>query len=1023
MPSVKALIQNDYNSDSSNVKAALLFGHVPVPYSGSTAWDGHVPQHQGAWASDTYYGVMGGSWTDSSVNIPSGPTYIENFNVPGDGKFDQSTIPADAVLAVGRVDLANLPSFSKSEQELLRQYLNKDHNFRHRVFTAQRRGLLHDDFGVFSGEAFASSGWCAFAPMFGASNINEVGGGATFSTLSSQSYLFTYGCGPGTVNTCQGVGQTSDFANNDPQTVFTMFFGSYFGDFDKSDNFLRAPLATPSYTLTSCWSGRPHWYLHRMAMGDIIGNSAILTQNNSGTYWPGKSGSRGTDIALMGDPTLRLHPVIPPSNFTASAGSSGNNLSWNASSDSAIAGYHVYRASSSAGQFSRLTGSPINATSFVDSTGNYTYMVRAIKLELCNSGSYFNPSQGVFASLGSQPPPPPPPPPQAVALPAKIQAEDYRVGGEGTGYHDSTSGNTGGAYKNDDVDIEATADAGGGYDVGWTTAGEWLAYDVSSASASSYDFTLRVASQTAGQTMHLEIDGANVSGSLAVPNTGGWQTWQDLTASKINVGAGTHVLKAVFDTGTVNLNYINIVVSAASSATVAIPAKIEAEDYRTGGEGVGYHDSTTGNTGTKYRNDDVDIEPTTDTGGGFDVAWTTSGEWLAYNISNNASAGFDIALRVATGAGASQVHVEIDGANVSGTIVAPSTGGWQNWTTISAGNVTISAGNHVLKVVFDGPNVNLNYINITTSSSSTAGNIPGKIEAEDYRGGGEGVGYHDTTAGNSGTKYRNDDVDIEATTDAGGGFDVGWTAPGEWLAYNVFNSGGGTFDVALRVATTGTQAVHLEVDGSNVSGPIAIPNTGGWQTWTDVTAHNISVASGSHILKVVFETGNTNLNYLNVTTAGSSLLSTSTNVLPSKIEAEDYMSGGEGVGYHDTTSANIGARYRNDGVDIESTTDAGGGYDVCYIDAGEWLAYNVTANSAATYTFTLRVAAIVAGQKVHIEIDGANVSGSMSVPNTGGWQNWIDLNTPAISVSGGNHVMKVVFETSAGMNLNYINIH
>jgi hypothetical protein len=57
--------------------------------------------------------------------------------------------------------------------------------------------------------------------------------------------------------------------------------------------------------------------------------------------------------------------------------------------------------------------------------------------------------------------------------------------------------------------------------------------------------------------------------------------------------------------------------------------------------------------------------------------------------------------------------------------------------------------------------------------------IPGQIESEDYNFGGEGVGYHDTTAGNSGGQYREDNVDIQTTSE--GGYLVGWTTAGESL--------------------------------------------------------------------------------------------------------------------------------------------------------------------------------------------------------------------------------------------------
>ncbi|HEY3323601.1 MAG TPA: PA14 domain-containing protein [Planctomycetota bacterium] len=403
---IKSLITSDYNSDPGNVKCVFLFGHVPVPYSGDTAWDGHVPQHVGAWASDTFYGTMSGSWTDSTVN-DSGASFSENYNVPGDGKYDQSYIPADATLGVGRVDLYNLPSFSKTDVQLLQQYLSKDHGFRTCQFSVQRRGAVLDNFGTFNGEAFASDGYRNFAPMFGASNVTTVSPGNYFNTVNSQPYLWSYGCGAGTVTSCYGVGGTSDMASNSPQTVFTMFFGSYFGDFDKGDNFLRSPLASAGYILTCSWGGRPQWYYHPMAMGETIGACAKLSQNNNGLYWKGNSGARGTHVCLMGDPTLRMHPVAPPSSLTLS-GSNPTTLSWTASSDACV-GYHVYRATTASGTFTRLSSSLITGTSFVDTTGSIsnTYMVRAVKLESSGSGTYYNASQGAFSGAPVTPPPPP----------------------------------------------------------------------------------------------------------------------------------------------------------------------------------------------------------------------------------------------------------------------------------------------------------------------------------------------------------------------------------------------------------------------------------------------------------------------------------------------------------------------------------------------------------------------------------------------------------------------------------------
>jgi len=400
VPNVKALIKSDYTNDTTNVKSVFLFGRVPVPYSGEIAPDGHG-DHIGAWPADVYYADMTGTWTDTSVNDTAG-SRTENHNVPGDGKFDQSYVPGTVNLQVGRVDLSNMPAFMpKTEKDLLLQYLNKDHDFRNKAFTAQPRGLIDDNFGEFSGEAFAASGFRNFAPFFGAANTAQLD---YFTELPSNSYLWAYGCGPGSLNSCGGVGVTSNFATNSTQTVFTMLFGSWFGDWDSTDNFLRGPLASSGYSLTCSWAGRPHWFYHHMGVGETIGYSTKISQDNSFLYQNPGIGARSIHVALMGDPTLRMHVVGPPSGLTAVQGT-GVTLNWSASSDT-IVGYHVYRSDFAAGPFTRLTTNPVVGTSYVDSTAAnnpYTYMLRAVKLESTPSGSYYNASQGVFA--GVQPPP------------------------------------------------------------------------------------------------------------------------------------------------------------------------------------------------------------------------------------------------------------------------------------------------------------------------------------------------------------------------------------------------------------------------------------------------------------------------------------------------------------------------------------------------------------------------------------------------------------------------------------------
>lgn len=394
VPSVKARIVATYQADPLNTKAVLLLGRVPVPYSGALAPDGH-PDHQGAWPADVYYGDVNGTWTDTSINLTTA-TRPENRNVPGDGKFDQSSLPSDAELAVGRVDFFNMPSFAAGETALLQQYLDKDHDYRHKAFAVDQRAVVDDNFGWFGGEAFAASGWRNGSNLCGPANVAAGDYFATLNVPTGNGHAWSYGCGPGWYQGASGVGSTTDFTLSQNRGVFTILFGSYHGDWDSQDNFLRAALAS-GWTLTNCWAGRPHWSFHTMGVGDPIGFGARFSQNDT---LVGGSAQRGVHMALLGDPTLRQHVIAPPTALAVTDQWPAASLSWTASADP-VAGYHVYRAASPSGPFTRLTANPVAATGFVDPQalgGASTYLVRAVRREVAPTSTYWNISQGASAS-------------------------------------------------------------------------------------------------------------------------------------------------------------------------------------------------------------------------------------------------------------------------------------------------------------------------------------------------------------------------------------------------------------------------------------------------------------------------------------------------------------------------------------------------------------------------------------------------------------------------------------------------
>ena len=407
---VKTQIKSFVDKSPYRPKAIYIVGHVPVPYSGYFSSngdrpppDGHVEgsgNHTGAWPADLYYGDLEGFWSDQTVNCTTAGD-PRNYNVPNDGKFDQSTVDNPIELEVGRIDMFGMDQFSKNDTLLVKEYLNRVHNFRLGNMHFRRRGLIDNNF---TGLNLASTGYHNIPCFVGLDSFSDAVD--YFTEQNSGSYLWSYGCGAGSYNSCNGIGTSTDFLNSKGKfnNAFTMLAGSFFGDWDSKNNLLRASLAAGS--LASCWGGIPKWYLHHMAMGVNIGYGAKITQNNANDYFNGNFNGawNGVFIALMGDPTLTMLQVSPPSNLVVTENLGATSLKWNASKEK-VDGYAIYRIDETKQEWREVssycpastnTTTDTFYTDFCRSTplgnnqGKFVYAVRAFRWETTGSGSYRN---------------------------------------------------------------------------------------------------------------------------------------------------------------------------------------------------------------------------------------------------------------------------------------------------------------------------------------------------------------------------------------------------------------------------------------------------------------------------------------------------------------------------------------------------------------------------------------------------------------------------------------------------------
>jgi beta-glucosidase len=327
----------------------------------------------------------------------------------------------------------------------------------------------------------------------------------------------------------------------------------------------------------------------------------------------------------------------------------------------------------------------------------------------------------------------------------------------------------------------------------------------------------------------------------------------------------------------------------------AVPGTVYAANYDTGGQGVAYNTAAGNGSANGYRTDGIDLEATADTtnatgAGADDIGWTTAGQWFKYTVNVATAGTYSVAFRLSSPYGITDaVHIaNAAGTNLTGAVAVPNTGGYETWTTVTA-SIILPAGQQTLTLDQDSNGFNFHFMTFTLTSGGGGGTppsgdapfggtpaaVPGTVQAANYDTGGAGVAYN-SAAGGSVTSYRSDSIDIEATADTqdtagGGAYNLGWTNPGQWFKYTVQVATAGSYTVSFRVASPSGTADGLHIAnaaGTNLTGAVAIPNTGGYQTWATVTA-NITLPAGAQTLTVDQDAAGWNLHFFAFTSGSS----------------------------------------------------------------------------------------------------------------------------------------------------------
>lgn len=361
-------------------------------------------------------------------------------------------------------------------------------------------------------------------------------------------------------------------------------------------------------------------------------------------------------------------------------------------------------------------------------------------------------------------------------------------------------------------------------------------------------------------------------------------------------------------------------------------------------------------------------------------------EWMLHykrgriNQAPSANAGSNISITLPV----NNAALAGSGTDADGNIVKYS---WQkvsgpsqfNMSNTSVANPSVSnlsEGEYTLRLtVTDNDNASASddmIIKVNAASSATPASVPGIIQAENYI----------TMSG----------IQTENTSDVGGGKNVGWIDNGDWMDYTINAAINGTYTVNFRVATPySTQRFQLRKSNGTVLATINVPKTGGNQTWTTVST-SVYLDAGVQTLRIHSLQSGWNINWTEFTNSNSVPL------IPGLVEAVDFKA--------------------MTGVAIERSTGQDGGWNVGWIDNGDWMDYTFNVVKAASYKVNFRVATPYLNQKFQLRNAAGATLANINVPQTGGYQNWTTISA-VVSLPIGLQTIRV-HSLQSGWNIKRI---
>lgn len=292
----------------------------------------------------------------------------------------------------------------------------------------------------------------------------------------------------------------------------------------------------------------PHWFFTYYGDFDNSGFVDMFDFAQFAQYWPPVSDCNELwdadfdgdckvdlfELSLLVEDWLYIAPDITPpaipTGLGAAAGDATVTLDWDDNTEGDLAGYNIYRSTTSGSGYAQLNGSLLTSSDYTDNgvTNGTTYYYVVTAADTNENESDYSSEVLAYPSAGSSN--------------VTIQEDTAGFCGVDGDIEDEWSGYTGTGYANTE-----------------NASGEGVDYSINILTAGTYTFTWRYALESGDRTANLIINGSPVESGISFPSTGAWTTWDTVSSGGVTLTAGVKTirLEATTSSGLANIDYMN----------------------------------------------------------------------------------------------------------------------------------------------------------------------------------------------------------------------------------------------------------------------------------------------------------------------------------------------------------------------------------------------------------------------------------------------------------------------------------